>query len=190
MVLFRAKWSHNSMIHADENDTLEEVRSEFESVRSSFHALLGSLSESDMRRPSLNPGWTNGEIIAHMLFGFVVVDALVPMARLWGRLPKNSSKPFAWLLNALRRPFHWFNALGARMQGKVFTYQRVGKLLDSICEALLKKAASIKKEEWQRGMYYPTKWDPNFSDFMTLEKVFHYPVIHFHYHVKQISHRN
>lgn len=166
----------------------ESIRAELESTRSTFHALLESLSEEDSRRPSLNPGWTNGEILAHILFGFIILNALLPMARLWGRLPKGSSKPFAWLLNISTGPFNWFNALGARMQGKVFTYQRIGKLCDSVCASLLKKVASIQDEEWEHGMYYPTQWDGNFSDFMTLEKIFRYPVIHFNFHRNQILH--
>ena len=109
------------------------------------------------------------------------------MARVWGRLPKDSSRPFAWLLNISTRPFNWFNAIGARMQGMVFTYQRIGKLFDGVYASLRRQVDSIKNEEWERGMYYPTHWDANFSDFMTLEKLFHYPVIHFNFHRNQIS---
>jgi len=46
---------------------------------------------------------------------------------------------------------------------------------------------SFKDDEWEHGMYYPTKWDSNFDEFMTLEKLFHYPVIHFNFHLKQIA---
>jgi len=165
----------------------EMIRAELESARTSFHALLTSLSEEDLRRQSLNPGWTNGEILAHMLFGFIVANVLLPLTRTWGRLPKRSSKPFAMLLNAITKPFNWFNALGARMQGKVFTHRRLGKLYDRIHTSLLRQVASIKDEEWQNGMYYPTRWDSNFSEFMTLEKLFHYPVIHFNFHLTQLS---
>ena len=165
----------------------ESIRSELETTRSSFHALLASLREADVCKPSLNPRWTNGEILAHMIFGFIIVKALLPLARIWGRFPKDSSKPFAWLLNIGTRPFNWFNRLGARMQGKVFTYTRLAKLYDRVHSSLLKALASIQNEEWERGMYYPTKWDPNFSEFMTIEKLFHYPVIHFNVHLTQIS---
>jgi len=58
----------------------------------------------------------------------------------------------------------------------------------TVYASLLKKAASIKDGEWERGMYYPTRWDANFSEFMTLEKLFHYPVIHFNFHRDQIAH--
>jgi hypothetical protein len=171
-----------------EDDRIKSsVRTELVAASLAFHALLDSLTEEDLRKQSLNPGWTNGEILAHMLFGFTIVSALLPMERLWRRLPKESSKWFAWLLNASTGPFNWFNALGARVQGKVFTYQRVGKVFDRALLALLKQVDSIKPDEWQRGMYYPTKWDPNFDEFMTLEKVLRYPVMHFNLHLGQIA---
>ena len=165
----------------------ESIREELEITRARFHALLDSLSEKDLQKQSLNPGWTNGEILAHMTFGFLVVNVLLPMARFWGRLPRGSSRWFAWLLNAFTGPFNWFNALGARGQGKVFTYHRLGKIFDRVYFSLLNKVNSIHDNEWERGMYYPTKWDSNFDEFMTLEKLFHYPVTHFNFHLTQIS---
>jgi hypothetical protein len=165
----------------------QTIRRELETVRSKFHELLRSLSEEDFKKQSLNPGWTNGEILVHMTFGFMIVDMLLPMTRLWGRLPKGSSKWFAWLLNSTTGLFNWFNALGARGQAKVFTHQRIGNIFDSTHFSLLKKAESIKDDEWERGMYYPTKWDTNFDEFMTLEKLFHYPVVHFNFHLRQIA---
>jgi hypothetical protein len=166
----------------------EEIRRELESAHTKFHRLLNVLSEQDFHRQSLNPGWTNGEILAHMTFGFIIINVLLPLARLWGRMPKGSSKWFAWLLNAFTGPFNWINALGARGQGKVFTRQHIGKIYDRTYFTLLKKVASIHENEWERGMYYPTKWDANFDEFMTLEKLFHYAVTHFNFHLNQIAH--
>lgn len=171
----------------DHRAITETIRKELETTRTQFHALLDSFSEADFQAQSLNPGWTNGEILAHMTFGFIVIDILLPMARLWGRLPKASSKWFAWLLNAFTGPFNWFNALGARGQGKVFTRQRIGTIFDRFYLSLLKKVDSIKDDEWEHGMYYPTRWDSNFDEFMTLERLFLYSVIHFNFHLTQIS---
>lgn len=165
----------------------DHVLSQLNAARAAFHALLDSLSEQDFHKQSLNPGWTNGEIVAHMTFGFLIVNVLLPMARVWGRLPKGSSKWFAGLLNAFTSPFNWFNALGARGQGLVFTHKRIGNIRDRAYFSLLKKINSIKDDELERGMYYPTRWDPNFSEFMTLEKLFHYPVSHFNFHLRQIT---
>ena len=174
-------------MNRDQQTVKEAIREELETTRLSFHNLLASLSGQDFQRQSLNQGWTNGEILAHMTFGFMIVNILLPLARLWGRLPKGSSRWFAWLLNAFTGPFNWFNALGARGQGKVFTPERAGRIFDRVLFSLLKKVNSIQDQEWEHGMYYPTKWDANFDEFMTLEKLFHYPVKHFDFHLRQIS---
>ena len=171
----------------DPKITKETIRAELAAAHSEFHVLLDSLSEEDLHKRSLNPGWTNGEILAHMTFGFIILNALLPMARLWGRLPKGTSKPFAWLLNFSTRPFNWINAFGARLQGRVFTYRRIGKLYDGIYISLLKQAEMLKDDEWERGMYYPTEWDATFSDFMTLERLFCYPSLHLNLHLEQVA---
>ncbi|MGA9398198.1 MAG: hypothetical protein WBV22_08055 [Anaerolineaceae bacterium] len=166
----------------------DSIRSELNSTHSAFHIVLDSFSEIDLQHRSLNPGWTNGEILTHMVFGFVIVIALLPMVRIWGRLPGKSSKWFALLLNAFTRPFNWVNKLGARLQGRVVNFKHIGPLFDRTVASLLKKVDSITDEEWQHGMYFPNRWDPNFNEFMTLEMVFRYPVIHFNFHTQQLSH--
>jgi DinB superfamily len=176
-----------SMAFTNGTEVAKSIRSELETTRSTFHSLLRSLSEEDLRRPSFNRGWTNGEILAHMLFGFIILKALLPLTRIWGRFPKSSSKPFAKLLNFATRTFNWFNAFGARMQARVFTYNRLEILYDRVYFSLLKSVDSIQDEEWNHGMYYPAKWDSNFSEYMTIEKLFHYPVLHFNFHLTQIS---
>jgi hypothetical protein len=138
-------------------------------------------------KDDLNTGWANGEILAHMTFGFMVINILLPMARLWGKLPRGSSKWFASLLNAFTGIFNWFNILGTRGQGKVFTYKRIGTIYDHVYFSLLRKISSIREDEWEQGMYYLTKWDSNFDEFMTLEKLFHYPITHFNFHLEQIA---
>ncbi len=164
----------------------DNIRTELESARKVFHTLLGSLSESDMQKKSHNPGWTNGEVLAHMTFGLIILNVLLPMARIWGHLPKWTSNFFTSLLDAFTIPFNWINALGARMQGHVFTYKRIGKLYDQVYLSLMRQIDSIKDNEWDHGMYYPTQWDSNFGEFMTIEELFHYSIRHFHFHLGQI----
>lgn len=165
----------------------ETIRSELEATRKVFHALLASLSESDLQRQSHNPGWTNGEILAHMTFGFVILLVLLPLARFWAYLPKWTSKPFAWLLNAFTGPFNWINALGTSGQARLFTYRRLGKIYDWANDRIMKQIDHLQDEEWERGMYYPTRCDPNFNDFMTIHELFHYPVKHFSLHLGQVK---
>jgi hypothetical protein len=49
----------------------EAIYKELETTRARFHSLFNSLSEDDFKKQSLNPGWTNGEILAHMTFGLL-----------------------------------------------------------------------------------------------------------------------
>ena len=79
----------------EQHSLKKAIREELETSRASFHSLLASLSDQDFQRQSLNQGWTNGEILAHMTFGFMIVNILLPLARVWGRLPKGSSRWFA-----------------------------------------------------------------------------------------------
>jgi hypothetical protein len=168
-------------------ETKRAVHAELETTRKAFHALLASMSESDLRKRSRNPGWTNGEILAHMTFGFIILNALLPLARLWGHLPKWTSKIFAWILNAFTVPFNWVNALGARLQALVFTHKRIGRIYDWAYASLINQIEGIKAEEWERRMYYPTRWDSNFNDFMTVRELFYYTIRHFNFHLGQIT---
>lgn len=163
------------------------IRTELEATRTVFHTLLASFSESDLGRQNRNPGWTNGEILTHMTFGFIVLNALLPMARRWGHFPRWTSKIFASMLNAFTTPFNWVNALGARLQARVFTHQRIGRVYDRVHFSLMKQLEALKDDEWERGMYYPTRWDPNFHEFMTIRELFYYPVRHFNFHLGQIK---
>ena len=50
------------------DDLANRIHTELEATRTAFHTLLGSLAVDDLPRQSLNAGWTNGEILAHMLW--------------------------------------------------------------------------------------------------------------------------
>jgi hypothetical protein len=179
--------SHANMTIAKESEIKAALRVEFESTRSSFLTLLNSLSDEDLRKKSLNSGWTNGEILFHMTFAFMILNSLIPLVRFWGRLPESYSKIFARILNAFTGPFNWVNAIGARTGGRIYRGKRIGKKFDRVYFSLLKRLNSVREAEWRRGMYYPTRWDALFKQYMTLEDVFHYPVVHFKFHLKQLS---
>ena len=169
------------------SEVRERILAELAATRTAFHALLEPLSDADLRKPSHNPGWTNGEILFHMTFGFILILTLGPMVRLWGRLPKRSSSGFARLLNGMTGFFNWFNALGPRAGGKVFTRKRIGRLYDWVYRALVRLVNSVHDDEWTRGIYYTDRWDALFSEYMTLEQVLHYPTVHFNFHVEQLA---
>ena len=63
--------------------------------------------------PALRLGWTNEQLLFHMLFGFIVVRVLLLLVKGFGRLPPAFSRAFAAILNAGTRPFHVINYLSA-----------------------------------------------------------------------------
>jgi DinB superfamily len=170
-----------------DRETREALRSELNATRDAFQALLASMSEENLAKKSKNLGWTNGEVFFHMTFAFMILPALVLMLRIWGRLPKRFSKLFARFLNSMTVPFNAINALGARSGGRFHKRERLSRRFDRAIGSLLKLLDSTEDDDWSRGMYYPTRWEGLFDDYMTLEKLIHYPTTHFEFHRGQIS---
>jgi len=163
------------------------LRNELEAARAAFHALLDSLTDEDLRRPSNNPGWTNGEVLFHMTLAFILVPILVPMLGFWGRLPRRYSKRFAGILNASTGLFNIVNGLGPRIGGRIFSRERLRKQFDRTHDAIMRRVDSASEAAWGQGMHYPTRWEPLFQDYMTLEDVLRYPTIHLAFHMDHVS---
>jgi hypothetical protein len=163
------------------------LRAELESTRADFHELLQTLSDEAWHRQSRNLGWTNGQILFHMTFGFMILRSLIPLVRVFGSLPKQYSKLFSKALDLATPLFNRINAFGARGGGTVFGRRRLGARFESTYRSLLRMLDTIGDDEWGKGMYYPTRWDPLFDEYMTLEKLFQYPIMHFRFHRDQLA---
>jgi hypothetical protein len=166
--------------------TAEQVRQVLASTRRDFHALVDALPERALREPSTNPAWTNGEILFHMAFGFFLLPVLLPLVRLFGRLPKGWSKRFADFLNAGTSLFNIINAWGPHVGGRVMSRHVLVKVFDRVYRRTLRIINTIPEAEWQRGMYFPWKWDGLFQDYMTLAQICTYPSRHFLAHREQL----
>ena len=79
-----------------------EIRTELEASRSEFHELLDAVSSEHWRHRSLNPGWTNGQLLFHIALGFFLLVPLVYVMRIFAPLPPIASKLFARLVNPRR----------------------------------------------------------------------------------------
>jgi hypothetical protein len=51
----------------------------------------------------------------------------------------------------------------------------------------LRKLARLHEDDLQAGMSYPYRWDPLFDEYMTIERLFAYPIAHFRFHVDQLA---
>ena len=171
----------------DHAQMLPAIRTELRAAQVEFHALLDAVADDGWRRPSNNPGWTNGEILFHMALGFFLLPTLLPMVRLLGRFPHGVTRPFAACLHRATGSFNRVNAVGARIGGRVLRRQRLARTFDWAMARILRMVSRVDPAEWQRGMYYPTRWDALFSDYMTLEKLLRYPIAHLRFHTDQLS---
>jgi hypothetical protein len=165
----------------------ESLLGELEAARLGFHALLDSLSDLDLIKPSANPAWTNQQILFHMALGFFLLPSLIVIVLVFGRLPDVYSRRFAALLDAVTAPFNAINALGPQGGGRILGRQALGRIFDAVYVLIVKLLSSVPDDDLRRGMHYPTRWDPLFRDYMTLAEIFRFPMVHFYFHVNQIS---
>src|SRR5512132_2431396 len=163
------------------------VRAEMESARLDFHQLIGDATPADLRRPSNGTRWTNQQLLFHMLFGYLIIRALLALARVFGLLPDGASKAFARLLDSAHRPFDLINYLGSCAGAWISAPRRMTRMLDRVIAALQQHLQRETSSALRRGMHYPTTWDPFFADYMTLADIYHYPTQHFRFHQHQLT---
>ncbi|GAA2462848.1 hypothetical protein [Streptomyces macrosporus] len=110
--------------------------------------------------------WTNGQLLWHMLFGYLIVRVLLVVTRLFARLPRGVSMGFARLLNAATGPFDAVNHAGPVGAVKVCGPRRMGAAFDRITTSLRHRLEAENDVGLTRGMHYPVRWDPFFTDYM------------------------
>jgi hypothetical protein len=156
-------------------------------AQETFHALLAQASPADLRRVSRGTRWTNEQLLFHMLFGYLIVRALLVLVKLVSRLPGSVGRGFARLLNSASTPFNAVNYWGSCAAAKVFGHQRMGRTFDQVIASLHRHLDAETDTALARGMRFPTRWDPFFTDVMTLTDVYHYATQHFDFHRRQLT---
>jgi hypothetical protein len=165
----------------------EAIHRELEDARVNFHRLVAAASEDELRRPSNGTRWTNKQLLFHMLLGYLILRALRLLVLLFGRLPDGASRGYARLLNAATRPFDAVNYLGSRFGGSTLSTRRMEVMFDHVIAKLHRRLDGESDADLARGMHYPTRWDPFFTDYMTLADVYHFPTQHFEFHRHQLT---
>lgn len=165
----------------------EALAADLERARLEFHRLLESACDGDWNQPTRGTRWTNEQLLFHMLFGYMVVQRLLVLVRLFGRLPDPVSRVFAGVLDAATTPFHAINFYGSCAASRVYNRHRMGAKLDRVISSLQHRLAREPDCHFSRGMYYPQRWDPFFRDYMTLEDIYRYPGQHFDFHQRQLT---
>ncbi|MCJ0871180.1 DinB family protein [Streptomyces sp. AP-93] len=165
----------------------QAVYDDYARARQTFHRLLDTASPDDLARPSSGTKWTNEQLLWHMLFGYMVVRALLVLVRVFGRLPRRVSMVFTRVLNAATVPFDLINYAGPCGAVKVYGLRRMGAAFDRVTDSLLHHLAAESEADLTHGMHYPVRWDPFFKDYMTLADIYRYPTQHFDFHHRQLT---
>ena len=122
-----------------------------------------------------------------MVFGYLIVWRLLPLVRVFGRLPDQHSRWFSAVLDAGTRPFHVINYLGGCGGALVFQGDRLPRLFDHIVDRLHRRLDAETEESLASRMHFPTRWDPFFADSMTVADVYHYGTLHYDFHRAQVT---
>ena len=160
---------------------------DLERARIDFHQLLGVIGDRDWSKPTSGTRWTNEQLLFHMVFGYMVVQRLLILIRLFGRLPDWVGQGFARILNAATPLFDLINYYGTCLAGVVYNRKRMGNKMNRVIDALQRSLAREDEDALHRGMHFPTRWDPYFHDYMTLAGVYRYPGQHYDHHRRQIT---
>jgi hypothetical protein len=173
--------------HDGEPTNRQSIHDELERVRADFGHLVFRATAADLRRRTDGTRWTNGQMLWHMAFGYLIVRRLLPLVRLFGRLPDPFSRAFAVVLNAGTRPFHHVNYLGAVGGALLFRGPRLVRQFDHTIDLLHRRLDAETVETLTRRMHFPVDWDPFFDDTMTLEGVYRYGTQHYDFHRAQLT---
>jgi hypothetical protein len=165
----------------------QAVRDEMEQARQTFHHLLDTATVAELTRPSNGTKWTNGQLLFHMLFGYLIIVQLLVLVRFFGRLPDGFSRVLASALEASTRPFHAINYFGSLGGPRLLGYAGMGRRFDRVIAKLLRRLDQESDSALSRGMHYPTSWDPYFKEYMTLADIYRYPTQHFEHHRRQLT---
>jgi hypothetical protein len=163
------------------------LHAELDRAADSFRQLVLDASPGRLRRRSAGTRWTNRQLLFHMVFGYLLVLRLLPLVRLFGRLPEPASRGFAAILQAGTRPFHVVNYLGSWGGGTALSPAQMLWLLERVIDRLHRRLDAEQDSTLGAGMHFPTGWDPYFTDVMTLADVYHFATQHFDHHRKQLT---
>jgi DinB superfamily len=163
-----------------------QLKADLKLASQEFHTLIGSLSEEAWTQPSHNSGWTNSQVLFHILLGFILVRPLALLLILFGHLPAVCSKVFAAILNLATPLFDQVNAIGPRMGARWLGRAGIIRKFDRVYDGLFMQLDSFEPRHWKLTMCYPTRWDPRFQTEMRLEDVFRFPIAHLRHHRAQL----
>ncbi|MBI5877680.1 MAG: maleylpyruvate isomerase N-terminal domain-containing protein [Chloroflexi bacterium] len=145
------------------------LRAEWEAMRTDFHALVDTLTDSQWRQPSVSTGWTNGELLTHFVISIGLLPRQVDSARKGANLGNMPG-------GLLHTGSYWLTRLTAMRLKRDGLKQRFER--DYAAGLLL--LDGIHDDEWSKGAEFFG------SGFWDMETVCRRPVEHWREHGAQV----
>jgi hypothetical protein len=118
------------------------IATDLERARTEFHHLLAEAERHDAwDTTTCGTHWTNEQLMFHMVFGYMIVQRLLLLLKLFSRLPDQVSRVFAGLLTAATKPFDVINYYGSCAAALIYNRRRMGAKMDRVIAALQRKLA-------------------------------------------------
>ena len=86
-----------------------------------------------------------------MVFGYMVVQRLLVLVRIFSRLPDPVSRTFANILDAATKPFHIINYYGSCAAALFYNRRRMGAKLDRVIASLQRQLARESNPDFARA---------------------------------------
>jgi hypothetical protein len=106
---------------ADSVTDRAEIEADLERARVELRRQLVEAERTNAwTKPTHGTRWTNEQLLFHMVFGYMVVQRLLVLVRVFRRLPPQVSRVFARALNAVTTPFDVVNYYGSYAAALVY----------------------------------------------------------------------
>jgi hypothetical protein len=165
----------------------ETIRVELERARRQFHEFLDASTPERLAGPSNGTRWTTGQLLFHMLFGYLTTRNLRVVVMIVTRLPLRVQRGFAGLIDTATRPLHRINYWGSCWVYRLVAAGRMGRWCDRVIGCLQHHLATDSDDALARSMAFPVRWDPYFTTRMSLVGVYHYATLHFDHHRRRLT---
>jgi hypothetical protein len=147
------------------------LRADLDATRAAFHALLDSLADADLARPSSETDWTVKEELWHVAYAVGFMNRGILQAQ---QGKKRGAPPIPiWLRD-------WISLRLVRYQARRASRADLARFYDRQHAAMLHTLAAIRPADWSRRVKLFGEEE------RTLPGLFHRPVTHFTEHAAAI----
>ncbi len=166
---------------------MEAIHAELDRVHSEFHSLITHATAADLRRKSAGTGWSNRELLFHMLFVDLITRSLLVLVSLISCARRAALRGFASVLDMTTPAFHRVNFWGSRAGGALISPSRADAWLARVIASLHRRLDAETDWSLRRTMWFPVRWDPYVAERMSRADVYHYATLHFDHHRRQLT---